>query len=104
LQRKRLDASVYGLASNGYLFIFVKISQDGTVMLSRHFNILRGEMKKVLGCLRHILEFTSNKSPGSTPERNLNGCDRDNDEVDESDPPLNLDENKFMNPPVGGED
>jgi len=38
----------------------------------------------------------------STPERNVD--DRDNDEVDESDPPLNVDDNKFMKPPLGEED
>ena len=29
--------------------------------------------------------------------------DKDNDEVDESDPLLNLDDNKVMNPPLDGE-
>ena len=103
LQRNRPDASVYGVASDGYVFIFVQISHDGTVLLSRNFDIVRkGEMKKVLGCLRHILEVTANRSPGSTPERNDN--DRDHDEEDESDPSLNLDDNEYMNSPVGGED
>ena len=41
LQRNRSDASVYGLASDGFVFLFVKISHNGTVMLSREFNILR---------------------------------------------------------------
>jgi hypothetical protein len=100
LQRNRLDASVYGLVSDGYEFIFVKITHDGTVMLSRQLDILRkGDMKKVLGCLKHILEITASRSPKSTPERN--DGDRDNDEVDESDPPLNLDDNEFMYPPDG---
>ncbi|KAF8223654.1 hypothetical protein L208DRAFT_530182 [Tricholoma matsutake] len=102
LQRNRTDASVYGLASDGYVFIFVKISHDGTVMRSRRFDILEGEMKKVLGCLQYVLEMTASRSPKSTPER-LDG-DKDNDEVDESDHPLNLDDNKFMTPPVSGGD
>ena len=103
LQRNRLDASVYGLSSDGYLFIFVKITHDGTVMLSRKFDILRkGDMKKVLGCLKHILEVTASKSPKLMPQR-YDG-DRDNDKLDESDPLLNLDDNKFMNSPVDGED
>jgi hypothetical protein len=102
LQRNRTDASVYGLASNGYVFIFVKISHDGTVMRSRRFDILEGEMKKVLGCLKFVLEMTASRSPKSTLERN--GGDKDDDEVDESDPPLNLDDNKFMKLPIGGED
>ena len=72
-------------------------------MFSRHYDALQGDMKKVLRFLKHILEITANRSPKSTPERD-NG-DSDNDEVDESDPKLNLDDNKFMNPPVGdGED
>jgi hypothetical protein len=45
-----------------------------------------------------ILEIIASKSPKSR-----NDGDWDND-VDESDPLLNLDDNKFMNPPVGGED
>ena len=103
LQRNRLDASVFGLASDGYVFIFVKISHDGTVMLSRHFDILRkDEIKRVLGCLRYVLEITANRSPGSTLERN--DCDRGNDEIDKSAPPLDLADNEFMNPPVGEED
>ena len=101
LQRNRPDASVYGLASDGYVFLFVKILHDGTVMQSKRFNILkRGEMKKVLGCLKYILEITASRSPKSTLERN----DRDNDEVDESDSLLNLDDNKFIHPPVRRED
>jgi hypothetical protein len=71
LQRNQLDASVYGLTSDGYVFIFVKITHDGTVMLSRHFDITRkGDLKKVLGCLKHILEITASMSPKSTLERN----------------------------------
>lgn len=46
----------------------------------------------------YILEITASR----IPERK--DGDRDNDEVDESDPPLNLDDNNFLNPPVGGED
>jgi len=102
LERNRTDTSLYGLASDGYVFVFLKISQDGTVMQSRRFNLLEGHLKKVLGCLTHVLEITASRSPKSTPERNVD--DRDNDEVDESDPPLNVDDNKFMKPPLGEED
>ena len=101
LQRNRKDASVYGVASDGYAFVFVKISHDGTVMLSRRFDVLLGEMKKVLACLRHILERTASKSPNSTPERN---GDKDDDEADESDLPLDVDDSQFMKPPISRED
>ena len=71
---RRLDCSeigltrlFYGLATDGYVFVFVKISHDGTVMISRQFSIQEGDMKKVLGCLKYILEFTESRSPKSTP-------------------------------------
>ena len=92
LQRSRRDASVYGLASDGYAFIFVKISHDGTVMRSRQLDILEGSMEKILGCLKHILEVTMSRSPKSSLET-IDGSG-DNDEVDESDPLFNLDDNK----------
>ena len=57
-------------------------------MRSRRFAILEGHMKIVLGCLAYVLEITASRSPKLTPERNVD--DRDNDEVDESDPPLNV--------------
>ena len=71
-------------------------------MCSRSFDILHGQMKKILGCLRYILEVTESRSPKSTLERHFGyGY---NNEVDESDPLLNLDDNKYMNPPVDWED
>ena len=102
LERNRTDTSVYGVASNGYVFVFINISHDGTVMRSRRFDILEGDMKIVLGCLTYVLEITASRSPKSMPERNVD--DRDNDEVDESDPSLNVDDSKFMKPPLGEED
>jgi len=56
LQRNRTDASVYGVVSDGYVFIFVKITHHGTVMISRYFDVLCGDMLKVLQSLRFILE------------------------------------------------
>ena len=99
LQRKRPDASVYGVASDGFEFIFVKILHDGTVMYSRQFDISEneGDLKKVLGCLKHVLEFTESRSPKSTPK----GNDR---ERDESDPIISVDDPKGMNPPDDEED
>ena len=92
LELSRPDASVYGLASDGYAFIFVKISHDGTVMRSRQLDILEGSMEKILGCLKHILEVTMSRSPKSSLET-IDGSG-DNDEVGESDPLFNLDDNK----------
>ena len=37
LQGGRCDASVYGVASDRFLFLFVKITHDGVVKISRHF-------------------------------------------------------------------
>ena len=38
-------------------------------MLSRIFDILQGELKKVLGCFKHILEVTESRSPKLMMER-----------------------------------
>jgi hypothetical protein len=37
-QRKRTDASVYGVSSDGFQFIFVTITHDGTVKISVAFS------------------------------------------------------------------
>jgi hypothetical protein len=105
LQRKRSDASVYGLASDGYVFIFVTISHEGMVKLSRRFDILQGDMRNVLGCLKYILEKTADMSPILTPDRNGGGqkqCDVDGTE--DADDLIALDDNEFLNPPNGEED
>ena len=90
LELSRLDASVYGLASDGYAFIIVNILHDGTVMKSKQLDILEGSVAKILRCLKHILEVSTSRGPKSR-----NDDDRDNDEVD---PVLNLDY-KYMNLP-----
>ncbi|KIL64202.1 hypothetical protein M378DRAFT_628576 [Amanita muscaria Koide BX008] len=54
LERNRTDASVYGVSSDGLQFTFVTITHDGTVKISK-----QGDMSRVLGWLRFILEKTS---------------------------------------------
>ena len=53
---RRTDASVYGVASDGYSFDFVMITHDGTIKISRRFDVAHGDTLKILGCLKHILE------------------------------------------------
>ena len=69
LRRLRSDASVYGLASDGYVFIFVTISHEGVLKLSKRFDVLQGGLKVVLGCLEYVLEKTASMSPTLSPER-----------------------------------
>jgi hypothetical protein len=52
--------------------------------------------------LRHILEMTASRSPNTMLERN--GGDKDDDEADESDHPLDLDDSQYMKPPISLED
>jgi hypothetical protein len=106
LQRHRSDASVYGVASDGYVFIFVTISHEGVVRLSRHFNIVQGEdMRVVLGCLKYILEKTGpNSSLYSTPERSGGQQEDGADETDDGDEPIDLYANDFMSAPNEEED
>lgn len=37
LQRYQKDASVYGVASNGFMWTFVTITDEGVVKMSRNF-------------------------------------------------------------------
>jgi hypothetical protein len=96
LQRRRTDASVYGVASDGYIFCFVKITHEGTVVISRDFNVQRGEMLVVLQCLRYILETTAEMSSNVTPERN--------DADDPGDLAIDLNDNDYTNPPQDDDD
>jgi hypothetical protein len=58
LERNRSDATVYGVVSDGYAFIFVTITHDGVLMQSRRFDITKGDTLTVLGCLKHVLEMS----------------------------------------------
>jgi len=95
LQRNRTNASVYGVSSDGYQFVFVTITHDGTVKISRIFDILQGEMAKVLGCLTYMLETTAAMSPNVTPEKN--GGDEGHGQ-DLDDPQIDSDDNDYTNP------
>ena len=77
------------------IFIFVTITHDGTVKVSREFDIQQGDMTLVLGCLRYILEMTIETSPDGTPERYGE---------DLIDSPIDLDDNDYTNPPVDDEE
>jgi hypothetical protein len=72
LRAHRTDSSVYGVASDGYLFDFVTIAHDGSVKISKRFDASSRHLLEVLGCLRHILEITASMSPNSTPEKGEN--------------------------------
>lgn len=64
------------------------ITYEGTVKISRCFDIAQGEMLMVLGCLRYILGTTAAMSPGVPPERN--GRDEKVGD-DPADQPINID-------------
>jgi hypothetical protein len=74
-------------SSDGYQFVFVTITHDGTVKTSKTFDILQGEMSKVLG-----LETTQAMGPNTSPERD--GEDKKGGE-DLDDPQIDLDDNDY---------
>ncbi|TDL24689.1 hypothetical protein BD410DRAFT_785381 [Rickenella mellea] len=83
LQRGRTDCSVYGVASDGYVFKSVKITGDGVVQSTRLFNITDGlELELVLKCLGYLLELTEKMTPNTTPEKKVTveeAAERDED-------------------------
>jgi hypothetical protein len=89
LQRNRTDASVYGVVSDGYVFIFVKITHHGTVMISRYFDVLCGDMLKVLQSLRFILETADGRCNTGRRLRNAG---------DLSDLAIDLHDNDYTHP------
>jgi hypothetical protein len=95
LQRKRTDASAYGVVSDGYQFTFVTITHDGTVKMSRMFDIVFGDMEKVLAWLTFILETIADMIPNASPE--ANGDKKDGEDLD--DPQIDMDDNDYINPP-----
>jgi hypothetical protein len=58
------------------------------------FDILQGDLSKVLGWLTFILETAM--SPNVTPGRNV-GDKNDGEDLD--DPPVDTDDNDYTNPP-----
>lgn len=101
IRRHRTDASVYGVASDGYLFLFVMITHDGIVKLSRCFDVAAGDTLKVLGCLRYILETTVEMSPNVTPEKSGGN---EKDVSDCADHEIDLDDNEYTLSPQDDED
>lgn len=101
LRRHRTDASVFGVASDGYLFIFVTITHEGIIKVSKCFDVVAGDTLKVLGCLRYILETTAEMSPNVTPEKN--GAD-EKEVGDCADCEIDLDDNEYTCPFLEGED
>ena len=94
------------MVSDGYVFIFVTISHEGVVRLSRRFDVLGDDTRVVLGCFKYLLEKTSNMSPNLSPDRNdgrqQQGANNIADEVDETggaDSPIDVDDDEFINPP-----
>jgi hypothetical protein len=61
LQRNQGDATVYGVVSDGYAFIFLTITHGGELKRSRRFDINEGEvmLQTVLGCVKYILETSA---------------------------------------------
>ena len=95
-RRGRHDASVYGVASDGFLFRFVKITHDGVVKISRQFDVLYAEIEQILGCLRYILELTVGMSLNVTPERKSGN---EMDIEDSSDESFDMGENAYTTAP-----
>jgi hypothetical protein len=95
LSRNRSDASVYGMVSDGYIFVFVTITHEGELKRSRHFDVISvpGDLAAVLGCLKFLLEKSA--STTRTPENNTEYFEHVDDDVD---PALDPHDNPFIRP------
>lgn len=75
----------------------------GIVKLSRCFDLEVGDMMKILGSLRHILELTVKMSPNVTSEKNAQAVGDGEDLSDNTNDEIDLDDNKYTTPPEGDE-
>lgn len=92
--RGRRDTSVYGVATDGLSYVFVTITHEGVLKLSRQFDVMQGDLPTVLGCLQYILEMTMSMTPNSTPEK---GRSKKSDEFEaDADPPIDVDDNPLF--------
>ena len=101
-QRGRNDCTVYGVASDGFVFMFVMITHDGVLKLSKRFDALHGELTVVLGCLNYILGKSAAMRPGVTPEKidQKSDANETDETADVGDTVMDLDDNVFIHPPV----
>jgi hypothetical protein len=91
--RGRSDTSVYGVATDGLSYVFVTITHEGVLKLSRQFDVMQGDLPTVLGCLQYILEMAMSMTPNLTPEK---GGSKKSDELEaDADPPIDVDDSPF---------
>ena len=66
IDRRKNDSSVYGVVTDGFIYIFVTITHEGVLKKSRQFDV-NGELAIVLGCFRFILEKANSMTPNVSP-------------------------------------
>ena len=95
LRRQRSVASVYGLVSDGFAFIFMTVSlllHEGVLKLSERFDVSesQGDLCVMLGCLKYVLEKAAGM--GLSSDLTLEGnVGRQGEAADADDPFLLLD-------------
>ncbi|KAM6490616.1 hypothetical protein JOM56_013959 [Amanita muscaria] len=94
INRGRSDASVYGVATDRLSYVFVIITHEGVLKQSRQFNVMKGDLSTVLGCLRYTLAMEMSMTPYLTPEKE--GLDKSAELEADADDPIDLDDNHYL--------
>jgi len=90
------DSSVYGVATNGFDYLFVTISHEGFLRTSKYFDITHGDLPTVLGYLRYILETAISISPNASLKQGV--VETGGDEV------IHPDESSYLDTELGDYD
>lgn len=53
INRGKSDCSVYGVATDGFIYIFVTISHEGVMQMTKPFHVLYNELPTILGHLTY---------------------------------------------------
>jgi hypothetical protein len=93
VRQGRRNASVYRVASDGFVFRFVMLSHEGILKLSVRLDVREGQLQRILGCFKYVLEKSASTSPNVTPESKQTKCSID-ETADEADDSINLDDDE----------
>jgi hypothetical protein len=93
INRGKTDSSVYGVATDGLKYLFVAITNEGTLLFSKQFDVMSGDLPVVLGSLRYILGKAISMSLKTSPKSCVLQHEKMDDDADEG---FNPDDSPYM--------
>ena len=93
IYRGKPDSSVYGMVTDGFKYVFVCITNEGVLRLSRQFDVMQEDLPVILGCLGYILEKAIAMSSKFSPKTGVLQTEQIDNDFDEG---FNPDDKSFL--------